>query len=740
MKKFPTHISIIILLFLGQLAIGQNTSIVVRDKKNSEPISYANVILYNMDNTLHKGLTTDDKGIAKFEISKEVKYEISFIGYADKRGTISPGKNLEILMGRDSEILDAVVVTGQHEAKRADKSIYKIDVVNSVQLQERGVSNLADALSNETNIRLSVDPATGTSIVMNGMGGENVKYLIDGVPIVGRVNGNIDLSQINMDNVDHIEIVQGPMSVVYGTSALAGVINIITKQNTRNRNSINANTYIDNKNNYNVGVNGSVIRGTNTFSLSGQRNMFQGVNLDESTRSMKFNPELVYNADAEYAYRKNDFSLRLKTSYMNDEVIDNGDPDTLTNGLASDTYFTTIRSATSINVSDKISDKLSYNVIGAYTYFGRSSEFFRKNLRDTISGGLDILEQVSVDTSFTRFDNYMTRGTFTYIPSSELSFQFGWDINHDTGDGDKIIGDEKTMTDYSAFASAQWTPIEGFSIQPGARFIYNTNYEAPVVPSINFQYQFTDNFSARMSYAKGFRAPSLKELYLYLVNSSHNIQGNDSLKAESTNSYNASILYKIKSDNYQIKIEPSIFYNDGKDKISMVIIDEETLTAKYFNIGSSKIFGYNFNVKYLHYVGLTLGVGINGTGELSNSNNMDDLVYYQNYTVNAKYNFNKLKLVLMANYKLYGKTPRLSPEPGSETEFYYVYTDPYSDLEISLSKMLWKNRLSVVVGAKNLFDNYYKTTKGYKEDPTERYSVQNYGRTYFVRMNFKLSN
>ncbi|MCK5906202.1 MAG: TonB-dependent receptor plug domain-containing protein, partial [Flavobacteriales bacterium] len=340
MKLFPTHISIIILLLLGQYASGQNTSIVVRDKKNSEPISYANVILYNMDNTLHKGLTTDNKGVAKFDISKDVKYEISFIGYADKRGTISPGTKLDILLGRDSEILDAVVVTGQFEAKRADKSIYKIDVVNSVQLQERGVSNLADALSNETNIRLHVDPATGTSIVMNGMGGENVKYLIDGVPIVGRVNGNIDLSQINMDNVDHIEIVQGPMSVVYGTSALAGVINIITKQNTRNRNSINANTYLDNKNNYNVGVNGSVIRGTNTFSLSGQRNMFQGYNLNENTRSMKFNPELVYNADSEYAYRKNDFSLRVKTSYMNDGVIDHGDPDTLTNGLVSDTYFT----------------------------------------------------------------------------------------------------------------------------------------------------------------------------------------------------------------------------------------------------------------------------------------------------------------------------------------------------------------------------------------------------------------
>ena len=103
-------------------------------------------------------------------------------------------------------------------------------------MQERGVNNLAEALSNETSIRLTVDPSTGTSIELQGMGGENIKYLIDGVPVVGRVRGDIDLEQINMENVDHIEIVKGPMSVQYGTSAIAGVVNIITKQNSYFRN------------------------------------------------------------------------------------------------------------------------------------------------------------------------------------------------------------------------------------------------------------------------------------------------------------------------------------------------------------------------------------------------------------------------------------------------------------------------------------------------------------------------
>lgn len=79
--------------------------------------------------------------------------------------------------------MEEVVVTGQFQPRKVDQSIYKIDVINSKTILERGVTNLAEALSNETGIRLSIDPSTGTSIEIHGMGGENIKYLIDGIPI-----------------------------------------------------------------------------------------------------------------------------------------------------------------------------------------------------------------------------------------------------------------------------------------------------------------------------------------------------------------------------------------------------------------------------------------------------------------------------------------------------------------------------------------------------------------------------
>jgi len=219
------------LLLLSASLLAQRTVIRVIDDQTSEPCMYSNVVLTGLDGMFIDAGATDQYGEIVFDLKQPAEFSISFVGYQTVTERVSPGEIRTVHLQCDYISMDAVVVTGQYTPRKVDESIYKIDVVDSKTLQERGVSNLAEALSNETGIRLHVDPATGTSIKMQGMGGENVKYLIDGVPIVGRVLGNIDLSQINVENIDHIEIVQGPMAVQYGTSAIAGVINIITKKN-----------------------------------------------------------------------------------------------------------------------------------------------------------------------------------------------------------------------------------------------------------------------------------------------------------------------------------------------------------------------------------------------------------------------------------------------------------------------------------------------------------------------------
>ena len=105
------------------------------------------------------------------------------------------------------------------------------------------------------------------------------------MPVIGRMNGNIDISQLNLYNVDHIEVIEGPMSVIYGSNALAGVINIITKENKNTRLSAFGKGYIESVGIYNFDLGASWKKKDHVFSLSGGRNFFDGYTTNVSLSS-----------------------------------------------------------------------------------------------------------------------------------------------------------------------------------------------------------------------------------------------------------------------------------------------------------------------------------------------------------------------------------------------------------------------------------------------------------------------
>ncbi|MDH3321953.1 MAG: TonB-dependent receptor, partial [Flavobacteriaceae bacterium] len=148
---------------------------------SQKPIPYAEIVLNKMDGSFFKGMTTNNNGEALFNLDRTLNYKVLFLGYESLEGQISPGEHLTLELKEEYDMLDNVVVTGQYMPKKADQSIYKIDVVDSRQMEQRGVNNLAEALSLETNININSDPVTGTSIEIQGMDDNNVKYLIDGI-------------------------------------------------------------------------------------------------------------------------------------------------------------------------------------------------------------------------------------------------------------------------------------------------------------------------------------------------------------------------------------------------------------------------------------------------------------------------------------------------------------------------------------------------------------------------------
>ena len=148
--------------------------------------------------------------------------------------------------------LKTVVVTGQIAEKYSEEAVHKVRIISAKKLKSGLYTNLGQILEKELNIKLSQDNVLGSSISLQGISGQNIKILIDEIPVIGRLNGNIDLSQISLNNIDRIEIIEGPLSTLYGTDALAGTINIISKKNFDNKKHVN--TYYESIGKYNYDI------------------------------------------------------------------------------------------------------------------------------------------------------------------------------------------------------------------------------------------------------------------------------------------------------------------------------------------------------------------------------------------------------------------------------------------------------------------------------------------------------
>ncbi|MCX6140682.1 MAG: TonB-dependent receptor [Candidatus Kapabacteria bacterium] len=125
-------------------------------------------------------------------------------------------------------IKSQVVVTGTRNEVRLKDSPVRVEVIGKDRIATSAMSDVGDLLKEQSGILIT--GAVRNGIQMNGLGPDYTLILIDGQPIIGRVAGVIDISRISVGNVERVEVVKGPMSSMYGSDALAGVVNIITKR------------------------------------------------------------------------------------------------------------------------------------------------------------------------------------------------------------------------------------------------------------------------------------------------------------------------------------------------------------------------------------------------------------------------------------------------------------------------------------------------------------------------------
>ncbi|MFA6403469.1 MAG: TonB-dependent receptor [Salinivirgaceae bacterium] len=747
----------IVLLLSSYWLQAQQTIIKVVDASNGESIPSAHVCTESSNKTERGFHITDLDGNIKVPLNSKAQVAISFIGYQTYIDSIEPGKTYTFRIKPTIEEISEVVVTGQIKPETKDKSIYNVQVINSLQIQNKAANNLGELLSNELNMSVGNSGILGTSIQMQGLSGEHIKILIDGVPVIGRQNGGIDLGQLNLQDIDHVEVVEGPMSVVYGSNALAGAINLITKKNNRTKYNLNLNTYYETVGVYNIDGIFTTNLKNHHFALSGARNYFDGYSYsDIEQRTFNFNPKLQYSTMLEYGYNTQKLQLSLKQDYFNEKLANLGSMyesgDTIiTNAIADSTtkeYFAfpnaddelyqTARANTKAEIQYKPSEKNAISFMAAYSFYNRIKNTYHKNLYYETS---ELTQDLSKQDT-TKFNSVISRASYTQ-QINKVDFQTGYDINIETGEG-KRITDIQRIDDYAAFLSIQYKPLSKLSFQGGTRFIYNTKFNAPIVYSLNAKWDPISNLNIRASYGTGFRSPSLKELYLNFVDVNHEVKGNPNLEAEYSENINLSFNYKRDNDKHSNGYAIKLFHNRIENKIDYLYDSVKASKADYINIdGIYKTIGGQLEYTFYLHPRFEFKTGVNYTGK-SKFADLNDYTYTPDYT--ASLNYHNLKYLFRLNifYKYNGKQSQFySVKKGEETNIEERYISPYNMLDVSVNRPFYDDKVTVACGIKNLLDVKTVDGTGGSGDAHSGGGDGNsniaWGRTFFVKINININ-
>lgn len=648
--------------------------------------------------------------------------------------------------------LGEVVLTGQYKPQSARNSVYQVRSISKERIQQQGAAKLQDVLNNELNIRYSQDLATGGSgITMMGLKGQNVKILIDGLPMTGRqgVSNEIDINQIDINSIERIEIVEGPMSVVYGADALAGVINIITKKGGAAKLSVTAKLHEET-----VGDEYGIERGIHNqyagltwrrknWEIGGAigRNYFGGWKDTAVERELIWHKKDQVIGNGFVGYRKGKFNIRYRFDGL-DEIITNpgnfnvnADPNS-GNYYAYDQEYLSQRLMQQLQASYFANSNLNFQLQTSYTDYSRqifSTTVNKENGDVRLDPGPG--RQAVVD-----FNGFTFRGTVFYKLSPVVSFQPGVDINLDRGKGERLKDGSNAVDDYAFFITSEITPTSKINIRPGLRFIKNSVYDAPpVIPSINTKFVLSKNIDLRLSYARGFRSPSLRELYFNFFDANHQVIGNPDLKAETSHSFNGSLsIKKITPKEVVYTTVMGGFYNNVKNLIDYAFTTGSD-TAKVMNISNSKTAGLNINTlaKYKYW---NISVGASYTGFYNDFSEADkslpEMQWSAEINSNLGYSFSKAGLSVNLFYKFTGKRPYYVTDLNSQ-ELVQTNLKGYHMADLTANKQLGKF-ISLNAGVRNLFDvdritSSHSSTGVHSDNGTR--NIAN-GRSYFAGIAF----
>jgi len=703
---------------------------------------------------------------------KQLTYLILFL-------TVSFGfaQKVQIMDSLVVNDLEEVVVTGQYNPQSVKKSVYEVTVISQADINRQAGNNLADVLNQTLNISILPNASTGkSSIKMFGLDGQYVKILVDNIPLVNDegFGNNTDLTQINLDDIEQIEIVEGAMGVQYGADAVAGVINIITKKSANYkwqiRPYLQEETIGDEYGWFDKGRHIQSLSVSNNISeklyanITATRNDFAGLWGDKQGESYQYNdgkrgyewlPKLQYNTKGMLSYQAENMKMFYKFEYFNEKVSrydsvvrENYNPSTQTrNPISSDEIFTSQRFMHHLNANGSFNSGILYNVSLSFQQQKKNAETY--NYR--------ILEEEKFDVAEFEYESrsiYYSKGTFSnFLNENAFDFQVGYEISQNEGYASSISGDydgeniRRKIGSYDVFASAEYVPNSRLSFRPGARVFFSNKFDTQTALELSSKYLFKNKMEVRAVVGTAPRMPNFTELYSYFVDANHDVRGNEDLKPEEGISafIHAKKIFEFQN-NFSLRSKLSVGYIDVDDRIELIIVNSSPLAYQYTNIDKYKTWNVSFSNGFMYQnISGNLGISYSGVSKVLEGRNYDD-DYLKALQLNASlsYSVPQWNTTFSTYFKHNGPEYQFlqDQDENGETILIRGKQDAYSWWDASIRKAFYNNKLQLTLGARNLLDvtrvNNTSVSGGVHSGPPSNVLL-GYGRSYFIKLLYNLN-
>tara|TARA_B100000427_G_scaffold174155_1_gene144665 strand:+ start:622 stop:2730 length:2109 start_codon:yes stop_codon:yes gene_type:complete len=676
--------------FLLNLGFSENFSIrgYIKNKMTNKPIK--NVSVYLKD--LRLGTTTDENGYFYFRLNKNfdsISLEFSHIAYETVRWRGATQDVMHIKMKETLLKLDEIVITGtKSEFSSSDVPVF-IELINNKEIRSSSATTVGELIEERAGVSkiYNFDGSFNYSLI--GLDSKYILILKDGQPITGKFNDKVDLDQITTANIEKIEILKGPGSALYGTEAMGGVINIITKDSNSSVHSefkVKGTNYKGNLKNIATNPIGSDVSYSfsvpfSTFKIYSTLVIQKLVNGKKISSLGKDEIDKL-NFDGGVLWRSENESHNVKLGLNYFERADSSKEKTITGLVVKSNSTSIVRNNSIFEYKFIPHDKFNFtqninlnNYFREYNQIG-ISETYKKD-DETIESLIDYESKVSYS-------------------NEKLNLIGGLELSKPTYKSNRLYGGSHNRSTWGQFFQVGYILSKMYTFIGGLRF---DNYENTIVtsPRIAFLVKPTSGSKIRFSYGEGFRIPSFLEMYIDFNNieNGYTVMGNDNLNPEKSKGMTINYEY---TNNQSIRFHALSYFNHFSNKIETQYQESDNLYQpiiyRYENIAKADYRGVEFSISFLKSSKTSIKMNFNAREAIDgDGRDLPNTIPYS-FGSQLNYNFSKYATRITIN----------------SSSNYRIDDQLYHLLNIRLNYNI-NQKLSTNIGVKNIMD-YTNNTYG----------------------------